>query len=163
MKPNPLAKANAQFGEFLFGQVAMTHRFVVRIDVNRYDLGTWTKVSGLQVSWSKHSYRPGENNDELLFPGHVTYPTIKLSRAACSESATVQEWLKETSRRHDLHSGAVHMIDHLGMPTVSWELRQFFPISWGISDFDATGAKPAIETLELAHTGFLGDDAGRKP
>lgn len=155
-----LAKLNTRLSEFLFDQVSMTHRFVVRIDKTKYDLGTWTKVTGLQVSWSKHVYRYGESNDELLFPGNASYPSIKLSRAACSDSATVQSWLRDTSGRHQPLSGGLYMLDYLGAPVITWELKQFFPIAWSISDFDSTSAKPMIETLELAHTGFLDDEVG---
>ncbi|WP_410586169.1 phage tail protein [Amycolatopsis sp. lyj-23] len=153
-----VGKLNTKLSEFLFDQVAMTHRFVVQIDLEEYDLGTWTKVAGLQVTWSKHKYRPGDNNDELIFPGNVEYPTIKLSRAASSKSANVQEWLKRTSRSHTVLSGGIHMLDYLGVPVITWELKQFFPVGWSISDFDSTSGRPAIETLELAHTGFLDDE-----
>lgn len=144
--------------EFLFNQVGMTHRFVVRIDLSKYDLGTWTRVSGLSVSWSKHLYRPGESNNQVVLPGNVTYPNIKLARAACSDSATVQTWLATTSTARQFLSGGVYMLDFLGMPVITWELKQFFPISWSISGFDSTSASPAIEELELAHTGFLQDE-----
>jgi hypothetical protein len=40
---------------------------------------------------------------------------------------------------------------------VVWQLNEFFPIAWSISDFDAEQGKPAIETLELVHGGFLFD------
>lgn len=155
-----LGELNAKASEYLFDQVAMTHRFVVQIDMAEYDLGTWTRVTGLSVSWSRHSYRPGDNNDELVFPGNVSYQPIRLSRAACSQSAKVQQWLKDTSRSHTPISGGIHMLDYVGVPVITWELKQFFPISWAISDFDSTTGKPAIETLELTHTGFLNDEAG---
>jgi phage tail-like protein len=144
--------------EVAFGQVAMTHRFVVRIDKAEYDLGSWTKVAGLRVTWAKHVYRPGNSNDELIMPGNISYDTVKLSRAACSDSATVQAWLTTTSRKAKLLSGGISMLDHLGTPVLTWNLRQFFPISWAVSDLDSSGARPAIETLELAHTGFLDDE-----
>lgn len=155
-----LGQLNAKLSEFLFDQVGMTHRFVVQIDSGKYDLGAWSKVTGLTVSWGKHAYRPGDNNDELLFPGKISYQPIKLSRAASSQSATVQQWLRDTSRSHAPLSGGIHMVDYLGLPVLTWELKQFFPIGWSISDFDSTAGRPAIELLELAHTGFLDDEAG---
>lgn len=154
---NP-ASITTKAAEFLFDQVAMTHRFVVRIDLSKYDLGTWSRVSGLTVSWNKHSYRPGSSNDEQVFPGNISYTTIKLERAACSSSAVVQDWLRETSRCHVPLSGAIHMVDFAGLPVITWDLKQFFPISWSIGEFNSTGAKPAVEVLELAHTGFLHDE-----
>lgn len=154
-----IANLPGKAAEFLFNQVAMTHRFVVRIDRGMYDLGTWSKVAGLTVSWSRISYRGGEDNHEHVFPGNISYPTVKLSRAACSDSATVQKWLASTSRRRESLSGGIYLLDFLGVPVIQWELKEFFPISWSIAEFDSTGGRPAIETLELAHNGFLHDEA----
>ena len=150
--------AVGKLSEFLTGQVGMTHRFVVAIDQGEYDLGTWSRVSGLSVSWAKYTYRPGSSNDETLVPGNATYPNITLSRAACHDSGTVQQWLAATTKERTLHSGAIYMIDFLGQPVVTWELKTFFPIGWKITEFDAGGAKPAIESLDLAHNGFLHDE-----
>lgn len=154
-----LAKITQKASEYLFDQVAMSHRFVVRIDSAEYDLGSWSRVSGLRVSWQKHGYRPGNNNDELLVPGNISYDTIKLERAACSDSAVVQRWLVQTSRQHTALSGGIDMVDFAATPVITWELKQFFPISWSIGEFNSKGANPAIESLELAHTGFLDDEA----
>jgi hypothetical protein len=52
----------------------------------------------------------------------------------------------------------IQLVDYQGMPIVQWRLNEFFPIAWSVESFDASGAKPAIETLKLAHTGFLEDD-----
>ena len=148
-----------RLAEFLFDQVGMSHRFVVRIDRGLYDLGTWSKVAGLSVSWNKLSYRAGENNEEHVFPGNVSYQTIKLSRAACSDSATVQKWLSTTATHRESLSGGIYMLEFTGRPVITWELKEFFPIGWSVSDFDSTAGRPAVETLELAHSGFLNSEA----
>lgn len=140
------------------GEVGMTHRFIVSIDSGRYDLGSWSRVSGLTVSWSVASYRPGDNNDTWICPGPKRYPNIKLSRAACADSQVVQTWLRETTRNHTPLTGSIKMLDWMAMTIVEWKLKHFFPVGWSIADFDATGARPAVETLEIAHTGFLDDD-----
>ena len=144
--------------EFLYGQVSMTHRFVVRIDHGPYDLGSWSKVTGLSVHWEKLSYRTGDDNYDQVHPGAISYDTIKLVRAACTDSATVQSWLAATSRKFKPLSGAVDMLDFTGLTILSWELKAFFPIGWSISDFESGSARPAMETLELAHSGFLHDE-----
>jgi phage tail-like protein len=148
-----------KLAEFVFDQVGMTHRFVVQIDDSEYDLGSWARAAGLTVNWAKCEYRLGDDNDVAFFPGNASYSNIKLSRAACSDSGTVQKWLAATSQAHVPLSGAIYMVDFAGMPTVTWELKQFFPIAWSIDEFASGGAKPAVETLELAHTGFLHDEA----
>lgn len=149
-----------KMSEMLTGQVGMSHRFVVRIDHSSYDLGSWQKVSGLKVTWQRCAYRSSGKNDEQICAGNISYPNIRLARAACSDSASVQKWLAETSRAREALSGAVFMLDFVGQPVVTWKLKQFFPIGWDITDFDAGGAKAAVETLELAHTGFLDDETG---
>jgi phage tail-like protein len=144
--------------EIEFNEVGMSHRFVVAIDSGRYDLGSWSKVSGLNVTWSVCTHRPGDGNEVWICPGATRYPNIRLSRAACSDSQIVQQWLCDTSRAHQPLSGSVKMLDWSLETVVEWKLKQFFPVGWAISDFESTGARPAVETLDLAHTGFLDDE-----
>jgi phage tail-like protein len=144
--------------EMLTGQVSMNHRFVVRIDRSTYDLGTWQTASGLSVKWAKSEYRPGDQGNSVwIWPGATTYSNIKLSRAACSDSGIVQDWLSTNATAPAPLSGAIQLMDWLGFKVVEWTLRSFFPVGWDISGFNAAEGKPAIESLELAHTGFLSD------
>ncbi|MER6462020.1 phage tail protein [Streptomyces sp. NPDC001288] len=141
-----------------FGSVSVARRFRVAIDESTYDLGTWANASGLSVTWDTCEYRTGDKwNHPLIYPGIPRYQRIKLSRAACHDSQTVQQWLRDTARRNKPLTGAVALVDWLGQATVTWELREFFPAGWGISEFNAAGGHVAMETLELAHTGFLDD------
>lgn len=145
--------------ELFSGVVSMNHRFAVAIDPSKYDLGSWASASGLSVRWNLAEYRSGDQgNSYWIYPGRTKYENIKLRRAACSDSATVQKWLQSTSRSAKPFCGSVQLIDWLGFPVVEWRLAEFFPVGWSITEFDASAAKPALETLELAHTGFLSDD-----
>ncbi len=145
--------------EMFTGVVSMNHRFAVSIDRSKYDLGSWAAAAGLSVRWNVCEYHyGGPGNDYWIFPGTTKYENIKLKRAACSDSATVQTWLRATSRRPEALTGTVQLLDWLGFPVVEWRMSAFFPVAWSITEFDAGAAKPALETLELAHTGFLSDD-----
>lgn len=140
--------------------VGMTHHFVVHIDNSSYDLGTWSRVTGLAVSWNPCEYRVGDaGNQYWVLPGTTRYQNIKLSRAACQDSQTVQQWLVTTSTNPVPLTGKIMLAGSGGSPVVSWRLSQFFPIGWSIVDFDADLGQTAIETLELAHAGFLDDEA----
>jgi phage tail-like protein len=140
------------------GPVNMAHRFLVAIDNPTYNLGTWSKVSGLSVSWARSEYRVVDPGNQLwVLPGNSKYENIKLSRAACLDSQKVQQWLAQTTKNPAPLSGAIMLVDWVGLPVVTWPLNHFFPIGWSIVEFDADQGKPAIETLELAHTGFLAD------
>jgi phage tail-like protein len=138
--------------------VGMSHHYAVLIDNVKYHFGDWSRASGLSVTWQQLEHREGENgNDVVYLPGATKYEPITLSRAAGPYSRMVQHWLSETSRSPQPQSGTIQLVNFLGLPMVQWRLSEFFPIGWSIESFDAAGAKPAIETLKLAHTGFLED------
>lgn len=154
--PNPVSGFVNKGADFLFGEVGMSHRFTFSVDKGRYDLGSWSKVTGLSVNWEMCAYRDGPGDDNFwLSPGTPKYPNIKLSRAACSDSATVQKWLGEALTERTPLSGSVMMLDWLGTTIVEWKMSHFFPCGWAITEFDASGAKPLVETLDIAHTGFI--------
>ncbi|MCP9213163.1 phage tail protein [Streptomyces cucumeris] len=147
------------FSDSFFGSVSMTHSFTVAIDRCEYELGDWASASGLYVTWPTCEYRSGDNwNHPLVYPGVPQYQRVKLSRAACGDSQIVQEWLTETSVRNEPLTGAIALVNWAGVPTVTWELKEFFPVAWGINEFSGADGRVALESLELVHTGFLNDD-----
>jgi phage tail-like protein len=138
-------------------QLGMAMRFSVKIDKTTYDLGSWVKVSGLDVTWDIAEYRAGDGaNERWFFPGLTKYSTIKLERGVQAEGTkAVREWLESNSFKHEVQSGKVELLDAKSEPVMSWTLRHVLPVKWSISPFDAMATKVAIETLELAHMGFL--------
>lgn len=140
--------------------LGMVHHFSVRVDHSSYDLGDWSKASGLTVNWEVCQHRAGDQwNSIWLYPGSPKYETIKLTRAACKDSSSVQKWLADTSKSPQALSGAVALLDAASKVIVSWPLKRFFPIGWSISEFEAGTSRVATETLTLAHSGFLDDGA----
>ncbi|BCJ37201.1 phage tail protein [Actinocatenispora thailandica] len=133
------------------------HHFFVHLDRSAYDLGSWQKASGLKVSWQMCEYRSGDSNHVRQYPGNPSYERIRLSRVACPDSAVVRRWLASLSAEHDPISGVIQMLSSDLKPIIEWTLRDLFPVSWSIGEFDAGGPKAIVETLELAHTGFLDD------
>jgi phage tail-like protein len=135
--------------------LGLSMRFVVTID--GHDLASWSKASGLEVSWDLVEYRAGDaGNERWIFPGLTKYPTAKFERATDKESsAKVRDWLNATSFTHEPKSAKVELQDAKGDPVAEWTLNNVMPVKWSVAPFDASGNKVAIETLELAHTGFL--------
>lgn len=139
--------------------VGMSHHYAVFIDNVRYHFGDWSRAAGLSVSWTQIEHRDGESGNYVHYlPGTTKYEPITLSRAAGPYSRMVQHWLVQTSMNPQPQSGTIQLVNFAGTPIVQWRLAEFFPIAWSIESFDAAGAKPAVETLKLAHTGFLNDD-----
>lgn len=139
--------------------VGMSHHYAVLIDNVKYHFGDWSRASGLSVTWQQLEHREGDSGNRVHYlPGLTKYEPITLSRAAGPYSRMVQYWLMQTSRNPEPQSGTIQLVNFAGMAMVQWRLAEFFPIAWSIESFDAVGAKPAIETLKLSHTGFINDD-----
>jgi phage tail-like protein len=158
LMPGPLGALEEAVGGAV-AMVGMNHRYTVLIDNFAYHFGDWSKVTGLSVTWQQVEYRVGEYGNQVwIYPGTTKYEPITLSRAAGPYSRVVKSWLAQTSKKMQPQSGTIQLVDYLGIPLVQWRLSEFFPIAWSVESFDASGAKPVIETLKLAHTGFLEDD-----
>jgi len=136
-------------------QLGLSMRF--RVEIDGQDLSWWAKASGLEVSWAVCEYRAGDvGNERWYFPGLTKYPTIKLERAASSkDTATVKDWLSKTQFNHEPSSGKVELQDAKQEMVHVWELKHVIPVKWSINAFEAGSSKVAVETLELAHMGFL--------
>ncbi|WP_370941876.1 phage tail protein [Amycolatopsis sp. cg5] len=139
---------------------SLAHHFLVVIDQGAYDLGSWASASGLAVTWGLCEYRAGDTGNAVwVHPGTTRYPNVKLSRAACADSETVQRWLAATSNGETPLSGSVQLVDWTNRPIVQWTLKRFFPVGWSIGEFSAIGqSRVVLETLEIVHTGFLADE-----
>lgn len=135
--------------------LAMSHRFVVTAGAR--DLGAWTKVSGLSVDWDLAEHRVGDSDQYFKYAAIPKYGKLKISRAAEEiGTAAVQEWLVEVKTSGGTpEEGGIALLTSAGEQVAVWALREMFPISWSISDFDASTSKVAVETLQLAYSGFL--------
>jgi phage tail-like protein len=157
--PSPLGALDQAGALASAAMVGMSHRYAVYIDNFAYHFGDWSKVTGLSVTWQQIEHRVGDQGNQFwLYPGTTKYEPITLSRAAGAYSRVVQSWLAQTSKNPQPQSGTIQLVNFVGIPLVQWRLSEFFPISWCVESFEAAGAKPAIETLKLVHTGFLEDD-----
>jgi phage tail-like protein len=137
-------------------KLGMSMRFLVKID-NFADLDAWSKASGLEVSWDIAEYRAGDHdNERWIFPGFNKYKSVTLERAAeAASTAKVRDWLNSNSFKHEIQSATIELQDSSLKTVATWTLRRVLPVKWTLSTLDAAGNKIAVETLELAHIGFL--------
>jgi phage tail-like protein len=148
-------------------QVGLSNRFVVSMSgMKKWDLGSWSKAEGLDVTWDVAEYRMGDyGNDRLYFPGNTKYTNVKLSRAVSDEYAKTKDWLDSTSWKWEPFEGFVELFTSGGspVPAAKWTLRKVMPSKWSVNSFDAGASAIAIEVLELVHEGFLEDGLKLEP
>ena len=140
--------------------IGLSNRFVVAMSgKSEYDLGSWSKAEGLDVTWDVAEYRMGDGgNDRLYFPGNTKYNNIRLSRGVSDEAKKTKTWLDKTSWEMELFTGFIEVRDSGGKPVFEWTLRDVMPSKWSLSTFDAGASQVLLETLELVHRGFLDDE-----
>ncbi|MGE3619598.1 MAG: phage tail protein [Acidimicrobiia bacterium] len=141
--------------------LVLSNRFkVVLTGEDRVDLGSWSKVDGLEVSWDIVEYRAGDGgNAYWYYPGNTKYSTVKLTRGVCADTNKVRAFLSDSSFKHKKFTGSVEVYDAKAETAVAtWELKNVLPSRWSITGFDASASKVATETLELIHLGFLDDE-----
>ena len=130
-------------------------RFTVEIDGQ--DLGNWSKCEGLAVEYDVHEYQEGGNNSFVhRLPGRAKYQNIKLTRPVDSSTREVVAWLASVQARVTPATAAITVLDTDGKPVATWNLLGVFPAKWTGPTLDVGANSVAMETLELAHNGFMG-------
>jgi phage tail-like protein len=135
---------------------AQAYYFTVATADGSHDLGSWSKVSGLDVSWDIAEYRSGgaANVSRWYLPGNTKYGTVKLTRASSADIDLVLDWLRHVEATGESPSLVITLFDGAGEPVVRWELDAVFPRTFTIGGQASEGTDVAIETLVIAHEGF---------
>ena len=136
-------------------EFALALRFHVVID-DKGSLGSWSKCDGLTVEYEIQEYQEGGQNDYVhRLPGRCKYQNIKLTRPLDKTSADVASWVAGQRQKVERSNAEIAVLDPAGEIVAKWNLRGVYPVKWTGPSLDAAGNQIAIETLELAHNGFL--------
>lgn len=148
-------------------RLALATRF--RVVVQGVDLGGWASCRGLLVDFRHELLREGGHYDGVtIMPDRVLYTPITLTRAMNpADSTAVHAWLQRVVREWYSDSGdaagggygnqtaQITLLDSHQDPVMTWSLRNVYPLKWRGPDLDSHSGQVAIETLDLAHEGFL--------
>jgi len=154
-------------GTFPYG---LAMRFLVSVD--GLDLGAWSACKGLKVKLQVKKVQEGGNYwYEHLLPDRISYENITLERAVHpQDSQMVLTWLQQVAAQwqnddaggdsYTAGSATITLLGAAGQEVMTWELTGVYPVSWTGPTLSAADSKVALETLELAHQGFLTSDPG---
>lgn len=145
-------------------RLGLTTRF--RVVVQDVDLGGWATCRGLLVDFKHEMIKEGGHYDTVtIIPDRVMYTPITLTRAMnATDSAAVQTWLARVVQEwyEDSSDGGysdrtaqITLLDAHQETVMTWRLRNVYPLRWRGPDLDARSGNVAVETLDLAHEGFL--------
>jgi phage tail-like protein len=142
-------------------KLALANRFKVKVIApNAIDLGSWQKISGLDVTFDVVEYRAGDSwNSRWYAPGMSKYSLVTLERTLSADTEKVKKWVSDTAKGATPPGQMVITLqDAAGEDVYEWEMRSAMVAKWSFSGLDATASKLAMETLQVVHLGFLDDD-----
>jgi len=132
-------------------------RFDVKID--GLDLGSFMAIDGLTAEYEVKTYEEGgENGFVHQLPGRVKYGNVKLTRPVDMASKGLAMWFSALTRGLGLNRATATILaynDNRDL-VAQWTLMGVYPVRYTGPSFSVDGGKVATETIELAHTGFLG-------
>lgn len=143
---------------------AVSVSFAVKLDF--MDLGSWNSCEGLGCEVVIEQREEGGNNGFVWqLPTRIKYPNIKLSRPLTKETKAVAKWFAQATqglgKRTEVGGGkgsATGVIEAKtadGKTVASWSLRDVIPVRWTGPQMNFDSPKAAIETIEIAHHGFI--------
>jgi phage tail-like protein len=132
-------------------------RFVAEVDLDDgTKLGAWQKVEGLTVEYEIHEYKEGGVNDRIhRLPTRAKYQNVKLTRPVSPETSKVAAWISHVSTTGKRTQARISVRDAAGNEIAAWTLDGVFPAKWSGPTLDVGQNQVALETLEIAHHGFL--------
>lgn len=145
--------------------LGMAMRFDVVIGT--MNLGSWSSCRGIQVDFKPARLRElGTNGYHRVLMPDIEYATITLERAMDSRgSAVIQQWLAAQAKLwltgtptgvpYPGETGRITLYDTRATPVASWTVYGVYPSKWTGPTLSGKDGGVAVESLELAHEGFL--------
>jgi phage tail-like protein len=133
---------------------AVSVSFSVSIDSD--DVGWFNTCEGLGLEVVIEQREEGGNNAFVWqLPSRIKYSNIKLSRPVGKHSAKLTAWLCSFATGVQRHTAMITAMTGDGDVVATWNLDGVIPVRWSGPSLNPDSPKVAIETIELAHHGFL--------
>jgi phage tail-like protein len=136
------------------GDAAISPCFSVTVEGQ--ELGVFASCEGLGCEVVVEQREEGGNNSFVhQLPVRIKYPNIKLTRPLNRDSTAVAAWLSSMGGDIKRTTAKIDACTADGTVIASWKLDGVIPIRWQGPSLNVDTLKPAMETLEIAHHGFL--------
>lgn len=133
---------------------AVTVCFAVSIDDK--DLGTFNSCEGLGVEVVLEQREEGGNNSYVWqLPTRLKYTNVKLSRPLGPDTVKIAKWFASMTAGVTRRTATIVAKSSDDVKVASWSLADVVPVRWSGPSLNLDSPKVAVETIEIAHHGFL--------
>ena len=138
---------------------ALSVCFSVKIDDE--ELGSFNSCDGLGCEVVIEQREEGGNNGFIWqLPTRIKYGNVKLTRPVGKDSAKLTAWLASFATGVTRQTATISARGSNDEVVASWSLDGVIPVRWSGPQLSLDSPKVAIETVELAHHGFLPPKVG---
>lgn len=126
------------------------------IEIDGLTRGGFREASGLDSSQDPIEYREGtEPLTVRKLPGLTKYTNITLKRGI-TDDAFLWEWRKKAiDGKTERKNGSIVLMNDAREEKMRWNFVEGWPTKWSGPSFNATANEVAVETIEIAHEGFV--------
>ncbi|MFJ6773036.1 phage tail protein [Kitasatospora sp. NPDC091257] len=133
---------------------ATSWRFQVWIGM--YDLGSFTTCDGLAANLEvEERWEGGLEAHRWVIPTRLSYSNIVLTRPLTSSTVAAWLWLRSQTMQSIPTIGTIAALAPNRSVIARWSMERVVPVRWEGPSFSAEDSRPGMETLEIAHHGFI--------
>lgn len=118
---------------------------------------SFQEVSGLDIEDESMAYRHGGKlvSSTIKMSGIKQYGHVIMKKGILKSDNKFWDWFNQvktnTIKRETV---TIKLLDESGVPTMTWTLKNAWPIKITGADVKSTGNEVAIETMEFTHEGI---------
>lgn len=130
--------------------------FRFKVEIEGLIVGGFSEASGFQIETQIEEIREGGVNFFVhRLPKETRYQNLVLKKGL-TDSPSLGDWHKDIVNGIVVRKNInVILLDSTGVETWCLSFRDAYPVKWIGSEFKADSTAVAVETLELAHNGFV--------
>ncbi|GFE50684.1 phage tail protein [Roseobacter cerasinus] len=120
------------------------------------------EVSGLDIESEPIEYRAGNNPvfSTIKMPGMIKTSNITMKKGVFVKDNAIWDWFSEIKMNTITRKAlTISLLDEAQNPTMVWKVQNAFPIKVTGTDLKADGNEVAVESIEIAHEGFVIENA----
>ncbi|WP_341366039.1 phage tail protein [Yoonia sp. BS5-3] len=120
------------------------------------------EVSGLDIETEPLEYRAGNNPvfSTSKMPGMIKSGNITMKKGVFAKDNAIFDWFNEIKMNTITRKAlTISLLDEAQAPTMVWKVQNAFPVKVIGTDLKAEGNEVAVESIEIAHEGFVIENA----
>ncbi|WP_296426440.1 phage tail protein [Yoonia sp.] len=120
------------------------------------------EVSGLDIETQPIEYRAGNSPvfSTIKMPGMIKSGNITMKKGVFVKDNAIWDWFNEIKMNTITRKAlTISLLDESHAPTMVWKVQNAFPVKVTGTDLKAEGNEVAVESIEIAHEGFVIENA----